>query len=249
MAGKLLFGLIGYPIAHSRSPEWFGQWFRDKGIQASYQLFPAPDAEELKRVLEENPDLRGFNVTIPHKRTIFPFLDELDPVARLVGAVNCVRVDQGRRKGFNTDAPAFARTLEGIGPVDRALILGTGGASRAVSYALDQLGIAWQKVSRHPKSSQEWGYHQLSPQQIREFRLIINTTPLGAPPLDRESPPIPYEAIGPGFFLYDLVYQPEATVFLEEGRKRGAWVKNGLEMLHLQAEYSWNIWNTGQPIV
>lgn len=247
---RRIYGLVGYPIAHSRSPEWFHRLFQEKELDARYELFPAPTEANLRKVLEGNPQLQGLNVTIPHKQAIFQYLDELDPAAEVIGAVNCVLLNQGRRIGFNTDAPAFQHSLEGSLPEGgKALVLGTGGASRAVSYALDQMGIEWKKVSRKPSNTKEWSYDQIGPEVVEEHRLIINTTPLGAPPFEEDCPPIPYHTVSSSHFLYDLVYYSELTPFLRKGQQRGATIKNGKEMLHRQAALSWEIWSANQPIV
>lgn len=242
------YGLVGYPISHSKSADWFQEFFLDQGIRANYRLFPLPHLGDLENFLNEVRDLDGFNVTIPYKEVIIPYLDEWDEGAKAIGAVNCVAVVGGKRKGYNTDAMAFLKTMEDEENLGDALILGTGGASKAVAYALDQIGISWNMVSRKPHG-EHWSYDQISPEMVSQFSMIVNTTPLGSLPLKDQFPPIPFDGLGPHSFLYDLVYNPEETEFMKKGKAVGARVKNGLDMLHLQALYSWRIWSKGQPMV
>lgn len=245
-----LYGLVGWPLGHSFSAGYFAERFaasdRTKGWR--YVNFPVEKIETLRDVLPR--DIRGFNVTIPHKRSILPLLSQLDPQAREIGAVNCVKVlPNGDWKGYNTDAPGFEISLKGfLNSYDeglrelKALVLGGGGAAAAVEHALGRLGIALRKVSRHAAAGQLL-YAELTPERVRAHRLIINATPLGMAPWVERKPLIPYEGITPGHYLYDLIYNPALSVFLREGGKRGAWIKNGLEMLVLQAQRSWEIWN------
>ncbi|MGC8865243.1 MAG: shikimate dehydrogenase family protein [Bacteroidales bacterium] len=244
-----LFGLIGYPLGHSHSPAYFAQKFKaEKIIDHEYRLFPLRGIEELPALLSAHPDLRGFNVTIPYKKTILPFLDWLTPEARSIGAVNTVAVVRNGEKiqllGHNTDATAFAVTLKRLLGENRphALVLGTGGAAHAVIFALRQLNLEFMVVSRVKKDSQTLTYDELTPDILSNHFLIIQCTPLGMSPLEDACPALPYEAITPNHILYDLIYNPEETLFLKKGKKKKATLVNGLEMLHLQAEMSWEFW-------
>lgn len=236
------YGIIGYPLSHSFSPGYFREQFRLRGIDATYEAFPIETISTLPALLEQNPALRGLNVTIPYKQSVMAYLHELDDTARAVGAVNCIRISEGRLKGFNTDCVGFATTLQPLlGDMPRqALVLGTGGAAKAVVYALAQLGIPYQLVSR---SGGDLQYTALTPELIAGHSLIINTTPLGMYPAVDTCPDLPYGALGPQHILYDLVYNPEETLFLEKGRQQGATVKNGYDMLIAQADAGWAIWN------
>lgn len=245
------YGLVGFPLGHSFSAGYFAEKFAAEGLQGecAYENFPVEHIEELRRVLPE--DICGFNITIPHKQHILPLLAEIDPEAEAVGAVNCVRVGaDGSFRGYNTDVYGFElslremmRTFPGELSSLKALVLGTGGAAQAVHYVLDKLGIGYLEVSRTVAGATRLAYEQLTPEIVADHRLIVNTTPLGMHP-DRDArPALPYESIGAGHYLYDLIYNPAETAFLREGRRRGAWVKSGLEMLVLQAERSWEIWN------
>lgn len=246
-----LYGLIGYPLGHSFSARFFDEKFRREGIDASYRNFELEDIGELMELLAEYPELRGINVTIPYKQQIIPYLTALSPQARLIGAVNtvCVRHDSEGNvtalEGHNTDAPAFARTLAPLLPLNAisALILGTGGASKAVSAALDALGIPYRFVSRTPDESQ-LGYQDLSEDVMATHKLIVNTTPLGMSPKVDVCPPIPYELLTHAHICYDLIYNPERTLFMSRAAEKGATVKNGLDMLHLQAILAWKIWQS-----
>lgn len=241
------YGLIGYPLSHSWSGEWFAEKFRLEGNKdRTYRLFPIQDLEEFTGIIRGNPDLRGLNVTIPYKESIIPFLDELDKSASEVGAVNTiVIIKQGNKsflKGYNTDIDGFRLSAD-FQRHSNALILGTGGASKAVSYALGCLGIRYLLVSRHPEKQNEIDYSVLSRDIIQENTLIINTTPLGMHPDIHTCPKIPYQYLTSEHFLYDLVYNPAETLFLKKGKERGAKVRNGLKMLYIQAEKSYEIWN------
>ena len=237
------YGLVGYPLDHSFSPAWFAEKFdREKIRDASYSLFPFQDITQFPAFLTANPDLWGFNVTIPYKERIIPFLHHLDPVAAAVGAVNCVAVGaDGLLTGYNTDAPAFRVELLGLVGAERpaALILGSGGASKAVAYALRELGIDHLVVSRTPGSGQI-SYCDLSAETVAAHRLIINTTPLGTFPDISACPPILYDNLTSRHFLFDLVYNPPLTEFMRRGQ--GAKTLNGYGMLVRQAELSWEIW-------
>lgn len=243
------YGLIGFPLGHSFSRSFFTEKFQRERLQGvEYDNFPLASIEEVLPMIGANPDLQGFNITIPYKQAIFPLLDEVAPQARAIGAVNCVRIFRSGGgvilKGFNTDAYGFHRSLATmLGSIrPQALVLGTGGASKAVCYVLRELGIEYRLVSRSG-GGEILSYADLTPAQVAASRLIVNTTPLGTFPRIDTLPELPYEAISRGHFLHDLVYNPAETAFLHEGRLRGATVKNGYDMLLGQAERSWEIWN------
>lgn len=238
------FGLIGYPLGHSFSQQFFTDKFRSLGLVGyQYLNFPMEDISQLRQLLAEHPELRGLNVTIPHKQQIIPLLDQLDGQAAAIGAVNCIVVADGKLSGYNTDADGFKLSIKPFieNHYERALILGTGGSSRAVAYVLKQWGIPFHFVSREKKNG-AIGYDDINVDSIRHFKLIINTTPVGMFPKVDSAPPLPYEALSTSHFLYDLVYNPEETEFLRLGRIAGAKTMNGLAMLRLQAEKSWEIW-------
>lgn len=250
-----LYGLIGYPLTHSFSQKYFTEKFElEQLTDATYRNFPLERIEEAEHLFND-PDLRGFNVTIPYKETIIPFLDEVDETANAVGAVNTVAVKRNavgkieKKIGYNTDVFGFGESLKSfLAKAPRtqsikALILGTGGSAKAVAAALKRLGIKHTFVSRRVKQDAII-YETLKPQTILEHKLIINATPAGMHPDTNNSPAIPYSFITAEHLLYDLVYNPEETVFLKKGKEQGAQTKNGLEMLHLQAEESWKIWNS-----
>lgn len=246
-----LIGLIGYPLGHSFSNKFFTDKFLQEGISGyTHRNFELKEINELPRLLESTPSLIGLNVTIPHKVSVIPFLDNLDKTARAIGAVNTIKVSKGRLEGFNTDYYGFKESLkawvgENLSKISKALILGTGGASKAVQVALTDLGIQVKYVSRS-SNPDYFTYQGLNerPNTMRDFKLIVNCTPLGTYPDIEQKPSIPYESLTPSHFLYDLVYNPEETAFLTAGRNKGAQIKNGLQMLHLQAERSWAIWKT-----
>ena len=237
------FGLIGKSLGHSFSSEYFRQKFDKSGIKdVSYLNYEINDIEEVVRLFKENID--GFNVTIPYKQTIIPYLEGIDNDSRDIGAVNCIkRTETGGYFGYNTDWSAFRDTLKVLPQLKtftRALVLGSGGASKAVGYALTQLDIDYKIISRHHGYK---SYQTLKGEDIRDNILIINTTPLGMADKINERPAIDYEAITSKHFLYDLIYNPEKTLFLASGEARGAGIQNGYKMLVLQAEKSWEIWN------
>ena len=238
-------GLIGYPLSHSGSPAWFSKKFLQQGIEGTYTLFPLRDIAELPDLLRRESGLSGFNVTIPHKEAIIPFLDSLDPAAREIGAVNTVRIvrNQGKiaTKGFNTDVFGFDAALPSLPQDTRALILGTGGASKSVAFVLEIRKIPFTFVSRNIGKQAALGYNQLNSKHFSDNLLIINTTPLGMFPDTGSVPSIPYHYLTRDHLLFDLVYNPSETRFLEEGRRRGCRTINGLEMLYRQAEKAFEI--------
>lgn len=243
------FGLIGKQLSHTFSPAYFQQkWAALGRTDCHYTTIEWQHIDELPAWRAQALDFVGLNVTIPYKTTIIPYLDDLHPTAQAVGAVNTIAIRAGRWIGYNTDALGFEQSLRDTlhtHPLHnrQALILGTGGASRAVAYALQQMNISYQLVSRQA-TDQVIGYDQLTPQLIEANSLIINTTPLGMYPHVQSAPPLPYEAIGHNHLLFDLVYNPIETLFLQRGRERQAHTQNGLPMLHAQADAAWQIWQT-----
>lgn len=306
-----IYGLIGYPLGHSFSQQYFTEKFAREGIaDARYELFPLENIAGLPALLDQNPDLRGLNVTIPHKGSVVPLLQALDETARAVGAVNCIKIEEGRLIGFNTDVIGFEKSLmnffgeappappdggesvallairkesgkktgsEGalppevspprppqrgesvvFGNTDRetgseaplpplggsggALILGTGGAAKAVAYVLKKLGIPYLFVSRSPAGKDQISYETVHRLPSTAYCLVVNTTPLGMSPTTDTCPDLPFERLTSKHLAFDLVYNPAETLFLRRAKKQGCAVKNGLEMLHLQAEASWEIW-------
>lgn len=241
-----IFGLVGYPLAHSFSEIYFAEKFSTEGItDAVYRNFPLEDISGLRELVKENM-LDGFNVTIPHKETIIPLLDEISPVAHRIGAVNCVVRDGSRLTGYNTDHYGFRVSLLRLIGEDRpaALILGTGGASKAVRYVLDELGMEYLMVSTHPEAAPgRLSYGQLDETLMRSHRLIINATPVGTYPDVAGSPAIPYDLLTDRHYLFDMVYNPPLTRFLSNRQARGARVRNGYQMLTLQADKAWEIFN------
>jgi shikimate dehydrogenase len=244
-----LYGLIGHPLTHSWSATYFYHKFQDLHLpDHEYRLFPLNSINELQALLSDFREISGLNVTIPYKISVLPLLDEVSQEAMAINAVNCITVSRKPGKlwltGYNTDAGGFRQSLIPIIKHHvKALVLGTGGASRAVVFALDQMGIQSTLVSRNPVAANILNYSDLSKQLMSENTLVINTTPVGMLPEIKTSPPIPYHLLGNRHLLYDLVYNPEETCFLKKGREAGAETKNGLEMLKLQAEESWKIWN------
>lgn len=242
-----VYGLIGKSLAHSFSKRYFTKKFKKEGIQARYKLFELEEIAELPWRLRAEPTLRGFNVTIPYKESIIPFLHHISPEAEAIGAVNTVCMLPTGLEGHNTDAYGFAtslKTLLGSKRLSSALILGTGGAAKAVHYVLtNQLGfLNVSFVSRTPLSDQ-FSYEALFELDLNNFPLIVNTTPLGTYPNIDSCPPIPYQQLGSDHFVFDLVYNPEETLMMRHARSKGAMVQNGSEMLRLQAEGAWEIWN------
>lgn len=244
-----LFGLAGYPLAHSWSEEYFRNKFKEEQSgDCVYQNFPLEDISLVRKIIQDHPGLSGLNITIPHKINVLQFIDEISPEAASIGAVNCIRIKRDRDllklKGFNTDAPAFQETLLPIIKMghEKALVLGTGGAARAVAKVLVENQIKFKLVSRKSLAG-SLDYSELNEEIISEHTLIINSTPLGMWPDTGTFPIIPYQFLSPSHFLYDLVYNPKETLFLTKGKMKGASTKNGLEMLRLQAELSWKIWN------
>ncbi len=239
------FGLIGRNISYSFSPGYFREKFRELGREdCLYEIYDLPEIGAFPGLLKQYPDLAGLNVTIPYKEAVMPYLDHLDTQAREIGAVNTLQISDRGIQGYNTDVIGFRESLRPLlRPSDKnALILGTGGASKAVAYGLEQLGIAFRFVSRRPETGQ-LSYGDLSAGVLEACQVLVNCTPLGTHPEVAKAPPLPYEAVNSSHLLYDLIYNPSQTRFLKHGLQRGARIKNGLEMLRLQAEASWEIWN------
>ncbi len=244
--GKNMLGLIGYPLGHSWSADWFNEKFRREGeVNWSYHLFPLKNILEFPALIMGIPRLTGLNVTIPFKEEIMPLLDELDPTAMEVGAVNtvCIKRTGGKihTTGYNTDARGFLQTLPDIVPASRALILGTGGASKAVAWALSVKNIPFSFVSRGNTGEGILSYQDLTEEVVSCHHLIINTTPLGMFPEIGTFPAFPYHLLTGNQFLYDLVYNPGETMFLKKGKERNTGIRNGMEMLISQAELAWDI--------
>lgn len=240
------FGLIGYPLSHSFSLKYFTEKFQKENItDCSYENFPIEDISQLHHIIKQNPELAGLNVTIPYKEQVMELLNTVDGIAKDIGAVNTIKIyPDGTLKGFNTDAWGFAKSLSSVlNPAyKQALVIGSGGASKAVTYVLKRIGINPIIVSRNPQKGQ-FNYQEIDKALITESKLIVNCSPLGTFPDIKSYPLIPYEHVNSEHFLYDLVYNPEETEFLKRGKKQGAKVKNGKEMLLAQAEESWKIWN------
>ncbi|MEY4050793.1 MAG: hypothetical protein RL262_1627, partial [Bacteroidota bacterium] len=247
------FGLIGYPLSHSFSQKFFTEKFLQENIvNASYHNFPIPSMESFGALWKENPNLEGLNVTIPYKKEVIPFLQHSSAVVQEIHACNCIRKFNNELYGYNTDVIGFEKSLlPFLQPHHtHALILGTGGAAAAVRWVLQKLNIQFQLVSRKANTIEannemkaSLNYDQLSASVIETHTLIINTSPLGMYPNVNEAPPIAYEGITAQHHLYDLVYNPTETLFMQKGLEKGATVQNGLAMLHIQAEESWAIWN------
>ena len=243
-----MYGLIGKKIGHSFSANFFNKKFKDEKIDEVYNLFPLEDIKELPSLIAKNPDLKGLNVTIPYKQEVMGFLTDISEDAAQIGAINVIKIDRKddeiKLTGYNSDYYGFRESLIPLlrPEIKKALVLGTGGASKAVGYVLKKLGIEVTFVSRTPKENQ-LSYKDLNQQILDENLLIVNTTPLGMYPNVESFADLPYQFLTPQHVCYDLVYNPEETTFLKKAKDRGATVKNGIEMLHLQAKGAWEIWN------
>ena len=245
------YGLIGYPLKHSFSIVYFNEKFKAENIDAEYVNFEIPRIEEFMEVVEENPNLCGLNVTIPYKEQVIPYLDELDKDTAKIGAVNVIKIirqPKGKVKlvGYNSDIIGFTRSIEPLLKPDihtHALILGTGGASKAIFRGLENLGIKSTFVSRTKKNDEVMTYEELTPEVMQQYKIIVNCTPVGMYPKVDECPAIPYDQLTTDHLLYDLLYNPDETLFMKRGRAQGATAKNGLEMLLLQAFAAWEIWH------
>lgn len=243
------FGLIGYPLGHSFSKKYFSEKFvKERIMDCRYENYPIEAIEEFPSLISSIDNLVGLNVTIPYKEKVIPYLDQLDDSAKEIGAVNTIKfqIDEGKlkAKGYNTDAYGFMKTIEDyLKPIHKmALILGTGGAAKAVEWSLQKLGLEVRYVSRRPKDESILSYEALDADTMKDYKVIVNSTPLGMHPKVEAYPPIPYEVLDSSYILYDLVYNPLETRFLQLGKEKKASVINGLPMLHNQAEKAWSIW-------
>ncbi len=237
------YGLIGYPLTHSFSQKYFEEKFKRENIEGcQYSLLPLENIEALPKLLKSNPQLEGLNVTIPYKESVIPFLNDVDTVAGKIGAVNCIKIVSGKLTGYNTDCYGFKTSLQKFltAKPEQAFVLGTGGSAKAVCYVLNEMNIPFIKVSRAKKEGcityPEIGKH------LSKSNLFINTTPMGMFPEINSAPDIPYSKLSSSDFLFDLIYNPAETLFLQIGKQQSCQIKNGLEMLQLQAEKSWQIW-------
>lgn len=249
MSRKELFGLVGYPLGHSFSESFFNNKFNSEGIDAQYLNFEIPNINEFRNIINNNTNLRGLNVTIPYKEQVIPYLDDIDITASEIGAVNVVKfIRNGNNpilKGFNSDVIGFCNSLKPLLKPHHtyALVLGTGGAAKAIAHGLKSLGIEPIYVSRTKKDG-VLTYNELTPEIIKKYQVIVNTTPAGMYPHVDTCPDIPYHLLTPQHLCYDVVYNPEVTLFMKKSQEQGAMVKNGLEMLILQALAAWEIWNS-----
>ena len=241
------YGLIGYPLVHSFSRGFFNEKFLAENIDAEYINFEIPNIKEFKSIVKNNPDLKGMNVTIPYKEQVIPYLDGLSQNAKLIGAVNVIRFERNKGKvklfGHNSDILGFKQSIESLLQPHhkKALVLGTGGSAKAIYYGLEQLNVSAVYVSRRAGNGL-LTYSDLNESILEEFQVIVNCTPVGMFPLVNECPDIPYEFLTEKHLLYDLLYNPNETLFMQKGKKQDATVKNGLEMLLLQAYASWDVW-------
>lgn len=242
------FGLVGLTVSHSFSKSFFDEKFFREGLRDyHYDLYELKKIEDLKKLIKDNPEMAGLNVTIPYKESVIPLLSKVDDEAQEIGAVNVIKISNNILTGYNTDGIAFKETLEKWLPEAKdfkAIILGTGGSSKAVQHALKQLGINFKLISREKKKA-DFTYEELkNNNELAACNLIINTTPLGMSPNTAEYPPIKYDQLTPDHYVYDLIYNPARTQFLQKAEMKGASFKNGLEMLHVQANKAWDIWNS-----
>lgn len=246
---KHLYGLIGFPLKHSFSSHFFNDKFNNEGIKAEYRNYEIEDVNDLKEIIFNNPELKGLNVTIPYKESVISLLNELSPIAEDINAVNVIKIRRDVNSieliGHNTDYIGFLNSFSKL--INKryhksALVLGTGGASKAICKVLDNLKITWKYVSRHPIPN-NYTYDDLTEEIIINNKIIINTTPLGMFPEVNIFPKIIYSALTPQHFLYDLIYNPKETIFLQKGRVKGCTTKNGQEMLYLQALAAWEYWS------
>jgi shikimate dehydrogenase len=242
-----LYGLIGYPLSHSFSKDYFTKKFEREGLQEHrFENFSIPQVRQLEEIIRSHDNLKGLSVTIPHKQAVLPLLTDMDSSAGVVGACNCIKVEGTRLSGYNTDIMGFKNSLVPLLQPQhtKALILGKGGAAKAVGYVLEQLAIDYLFVERKSsRDEQSILFENVSKELVKERKLIVNTTPLGTFPAVDTCPDIPYDALTQEHLLFDLVYNPAKTLFLQRGEAMGTITKNGYEMLVLQAEESWRIWN------
>ncbi len=247
MANKQL-GLIGYPLSHSFSKKYFDEKFQKLNLSNyNFDVFSFKDVNQFPKLIQENKNLIGLSVTLPHKETIIQFLDELDETAKEIGAVNCIKISNEKLKGYNTDAWGFRQSLRPFLDVNhtKALVFGTGGASKAVAYVLKKLNIDVWFVTRTKNEAllNSFTYQELTPEIVNACKLLVNTTPVGMHPNENECLPLPYSAITPQHLVYDLTYNPTETLFLKKAKEQGALISNGYNMLCFQADEAWRIWN------
>lgn len=243
---KNKFGLVGKNISYSFSKGYFAQKFKDLSLDGNtYENFDLPQIKDFRQLISQNKNLKGLNVTIPYKEVVIPFLDELNAKAKKIGAVNTIKFTNKGLKGYNTDIYGFKKSIRPLLKKyhKKALILGTGGASKAVAFVFDELGIDFKYVSRNPEKNQ-FGYTDLNRAILSDYTVLVNCTPRGTFPNIKDKPDIPYQFITDRHILFDLIYNPEKTAFLQEGEIQGASICNGLVMLELQAEKAWEIWNS-----
>jgi shikimate dehydrogenase len=246
---KKTYGLIGYPLTHSFSKKYFTEKFEKENLNdCVYNLYSLSGIQQLPQMLRDNPEIEGLNVTIPYKESVIPFLNELDPIAKAIGAVNCIKIKNGKLTGYNTDVFGFRQSIKPFLEKrhERALILGTGGASKAAAYVLKEIGLDCYFITRHKTQGSgpnTFLYDELNEYMLNAIKLIINTTPVGMYPNVKDAPAIPYDLLTPSHLLYDLIYNPAETEFLRRGKEKGSETINGLSMLQQQAEESWRIWN------
>jgi len=241
------YGLIGYPLSHSFSQQYFADKFQREGIgNCMYESFPIASIDELGNLLVAHPDLKGLNVTIPYKQAVLPYLTDISHLPERLLACNCIKIEGDTLTGYNTDVTGFEESFKPLlqSHHTKALVLGSGGAAAAVTYCLRKLNIEYKIVSRTAGNGEALTYEEVDASVIAEYPVIINTTPLGMYPNVQAAPPLPYDAITSKHYLFDLLYNPSKTIFLQRGEERGAAIKNGQEMLVIQAEESWNIWNS-----
>ncbi len=242
-----LYGLIGYPLGHSFSKQYFTNKFETEGLEdCFFELFPLERIELFPELIDQHKNLKGLAVTIPYKEKIIPYLSSISDEAKAIGAVNCIEFTSAGLRGYNTDVVGFEKSFTGLlQPHHKAaLILGTGGASKAAQYVLRKLDIPYLLVSRSTAPG-NITYQQLDESILTTHNIIINCSPVGMSPAEDMAPEIPYQFIGQAHYLFDMIYKPAETIFLKEGRSRGALTKNGYEMLLLQADENWNIWGSG----
>lgn len=244
-----IYGLVGKGLSHSFSPVYFNEKFAKLGIDAEYRLFDLDDIAALPAIINATPELKGLNITIPYKRKVFEFLNCTDPVAQHTGSINTLKIERlnnvNRISGYNTDVIGFEHSIKDLlkdTQNRKALILGTGGSSKAVAYVLRKLGFFYLFASRNPQKDSQLGYAYIDRKIMENYKLIINTTPLGMFPNIDSFPPLPYHLLTSDHILFDLVYNPKETRFLAFGKEQGAKVLSGLNMLEIQAEASWKIW-------
>lgn len=246
-APSRVFGLIGYPLHHSFSEKYFSEKFAKENISdCRYELFPIKSIDELKQLVRSLPALKGLNVTIPYKQQVIRYLTDTSEIPDGIRACNCIKIQDKQLIGFNTDHIGFEKSLTPLLKPHhkKALILGTGGAAESVAYVLKKSGIPYSFVSRSPQYASIFTYREINAKKLKDYTIIINTSPLGMYPDVDNCPDLPYSAITEKHLLYDLIYNPAKTLFLVKGERQGAVIKNGEEMLAIQAEESWKIWNS-----